>query len=508
MSKKIKNHVKHEKYKDHNISPLESHVNAQGELASPFNRMGFPFTFSSWRDESLNEFLWAIIVRVHLGQEKTLEIFRNIILVASVSEPHFEETFISHSALSILNNEQFDKLMSPLLKDADARELLSALLLIESLPDLSHWKRHLVPQKPERDLITLQKAVFVCSDHQSQETTDIRWLKLMYVLLIQKKMTIPEQMAENFRLYPNYGDQRSVRPSVRAAEQLLRVPHEKSDIPFEIPKSKIEQVPSPWHSLFWKECLDKTPCIYSEKEGDQVNSDKHYFKQFSSVYGALSDDFMKKTHTTSINSRMDGAYGLILYSLQLGLSISRNRSTCFVEGRIILRTAVENYITLKYLAHTDNPTLWHQFRLHGTGQSKLTFLKNLREEDIPDFINLDELYNYANEDMWQEFNSIKIKPWANKNLRTMAMEANIKEFYDKYYDWSSAFVHGNWAAIRDSVFTTCLNPLHRFHRIPKLPKPDLPSVLKDFAKILNMMLEINNQLYPTFKERIKHPTPK
>jgi hypothetical protein len=87
----------------------------------------------------------------------------------------------------------------------------------------------------------------------------------------------------------------------------------------------------------------------------------------------------------------------------------------------------------------------------------------------------------------------------------MATEAGIKDFYDKHYDWSSSYVHGNWGAVRDTVFTVCLNPLHRFHRIPFIPKLDMPSVLTDTAKIINMMLDINNQLYPGFKMRIKHP---
>src|SRR5690606_17416697 len=99
------------------------------------------------------------------------------------------------------------------------------------------------------------------------------------------------------------------------------------------------------------------------------------------------------------------------------------------------------------------------------------------------FINLKELHTYANEDLWQEYSDIGIKPWSEKNLRKMATEAGIKDFYDKHYDWSSSYVHGNWGAVRDTVFTVCLNPLHRFHRIPFIPKLDMPSVLTDTAKI-------------------------
>jgi hypothetical protein len=141
----------------------------------------------------------------------------------------------------------------------------------------------------------------------------------------------------------------------------------------------------------------------------------------------------------------------------------------------------------------------------GVGQSKLALLKNLRMEDLPDFINLDDLQRYANEDIWQEFTTINLKSWAERNVRKMAEEAGVKDTYDKYYDWSSGYVHGHWGAVRDSVFTVCLNPLHRYHRIPFVPRLDMPSVLPDSARILNTMIEVVAHLYPTFKRRIRHP---
>jgi hypothetical protein len=67
------------------------------------------------------------------------------------------------------------------------------------------------------------------------------------------------------------------------------------------------------------------------------------------------------------------------------------------------------------------------------------------------------------------------------------------------------YVHGNWSAIRDTIFTTCLNPLHRFHRIPFVPRLDMPDVIPDIAKMINVMLEVINRFHPPFKIRIKHP---
>src|SRR3546814_11431838 len=62
----------------------------------------------------------------------------------------------------------------------------------------------------------------------------------------------------------------------------------------------------------------------------------------------------------------------------------------------------------------------------------------------PGFIDEDALHQIANEDKWQEFLDIDIGHWAKANLRTLAQQCGAKEIYDKYYSWSSTFVHSHW----------------------------------------------------------------
>ena len=174
----------------------------------------------------------------------------------------------------------------------------------------------------------------------------------------------------------------------------------------------------------------------------------------------------------------------------------------FSSGRIILRTIAECFIALSYLTTKDDPTIWLQYRNYGTGQTALAFLKTSGLDDIPDYIDIQKLDMLANEDAWMEFRDIRLGAWANKNLRKMSEEANVKDVYDKYYDWPSGFVHGHWGSIRDSVFSTCLNPLHRFHRVPD-PMQVMPSVLIDCCKLGNRILDILNGLYPSFDRRIQ-----
>ena len=97
--------------------------------------------------------------------------------------------------------------------------------------------------------------------------------------------------------------------------------------------------------------------------------------------------------------------------------------------------------------------------------------------------------------------------WAGSDLRKMSEEAGVKPIYDKYYAWPSGFVHGQWAAVRDTAFDLCLNPLHRLHRIPSVPRIDMGSVAVDSLKLSNLLLDQLNKAYPSFKRRLSPPEP-
>jgi hypothetical protein len=84
----------------------------------------------------------------------------------------------------------------------------------------------------------------------------------------------------------------------------------------------------------------------------------------------------------------------------------------------------------------------------------------------------------------------------------MSEEAGVKPVYDKYYVWPSGYVHGHWGAVRDTVFDLCLNPLHRYHRIPSPPRRDMGSVAGDAIKLVNLLLVQLNTAYPPFKPRV------
>ena len=161
-----------------------------------------------------------------------------------------------------------------------------------------------------------------------------------------------------------------------------------------------------------------------------------------------------------------------------------------------------------YLVTKNDPDLWRMYRNYGSGQAKLAFLKLVERdrEDLPKHVGIATLEYLANEDMWQEFLSIDLGQWANRDLRKMAEEVGVKDIYDSFYSWPSAFVHGSWAAVRDSVYDICANPLHRFHHIPRPMRVDMDDVCFDAISIMNRMLALLDSAYPPFTIRFDNST--
>ncbi len=498
-----KNHIKDLRFKDRNVSPLESHPRAGHKLQSPFSRLQGHMIKSSWHDECIPNIIWACILSSFLERDTYLKLFSQLIRDTRENLERRKEIFLTHNFLATTTEDEFDTIFSNILSSEEARRYLSALRIVDCLPDRKHWTRHLPEPDFEKDWQILAHAVADTFDHQSQGATDIRWLKIAYFLFCQERLVMPPGKVEEIEYYPNKGDMRTVRPSIRALEITTRMiefgeePTQKSG------NGGTVSLPPRHDEAFWLEMKAKSECIVSTAFRGPELGPAELRDEVLEIMQEVDKHFHATTTTTAPDSRHDGAFGLVLYALTLLFNAAISYSHNLVEGRFMLRSIMEGFVTLHYLSVKDVPKLWLQYRSYGSGQVKLAFLKNLREEDVPAFVDLGLMEQLANEDMWMEFQDIELGNWADLNLRKMADAGKIKNVYDKYYDWSSGYAHGHWICVRDTVFVNCLNPLHRFHRIPASPKSNMPSILPDACKLVNRMIDDLNHLYPSLKPRIK-----
>ncbi|WP_342654969.1 DUF5677 domain-containing protein [Pseudomonas sp. F3-2] len=168
----------------------------------------------------------------------------------------------------------------------------------------------------------------------------------------------------------------------------------------------------------------------------------------------------------------------------------------------MLRSLTECRISLAYLVRCGTDNMWKKFRSYGAGQAKLALLKHEEMSgQKPQFVNQETLEALSNEDFFQEYIEIDLGHWCGKDLRRSADELGTKEDYDRYYGWASGFVHGQWGARRDTNFTHCLNPLHRFHRIPLPRHRMLEPTMADAINLVNSILSDVNAAYPGLEDR-------
>lgn len=476
------------------ITPLSDLKRHKDIISSPFSKLG-NMSFSSWVHEVLADSLWSVLIVGGLNREKALSAFRVVIQLCGENKEGTGKIMLVHSQLKGVPYEIFEKIFAPLCEDDETKKCLSPLLLLKTLPDRDHWLKLLGPAPEWTDAgEKLATAIAKSFDHQSQEATDCRWVRVM-TLIAQDRLMIDQSMAERFQEivgYPAIGEMKSVRPSIRAMEMATRN------------SGLSKEAPPPWAEEFWQECWQSSHCMPAMEDDKSIYQDyKYLFEQVVELHENLNRHFIESIQTTAVDARHDGCFGITFYVIHLLCYSIKSIIGQSVVSRTVLRSAVESYITLSYLSEKDDKTVWLQYRNYGYSQTKLSLLKNISLGDIPSFLTIEMLEAIANEDMWIEYQDIKLGAWADKNLRKMADEANVKDTYDKYYDALSGYVHGNWMAVRHSVFVQCLNPLHRFHRIPVPPRQFGQDAIPDLVKIANLCLDRVTKLYPPFKPRFR-----
>lgn len=438
----------------------------------------------SWKDDRLPDILWAVVIRSSLSQEESLVLFRKI---AEIPKEHNGLFDITHSGIKNWTKEERKILFNKLsLHSDEVTNILRQLTFFKSLPNRDEWVEHFgEPEGREYRLEYIAKGISTCFNHQSQEATDCRWLKVL-CLINSGKIKMPYEMYEKILGYPSIGNQREVRPLIRATEIGPFMENKKE-----------------WSEEFWKEAMGVTLCKPYEREPQRRDIIKINHDAIARARHLLILHSMSTDETSSVDPIHDTVFGYGMYSLRLLDEIVATNLSRGAIGRIVLRTLVENYITLGYLIEMNDIAVWKSFRDYGIGQMKQAFLKINDSSIQPPFFDTDYVKLLANEDRWVEFINIELGDWDKSDLRKRADKAGLKDIYDKYYDWTSGYSHGSWGAIRESCFGLCINPLHKFHSIPDRSVFPLPGILDDSVEIVNKILELIEKKYPDIHIRIE-----
>ncbi len=464
-----------------NVTPLSKHGRDGSKLVAPFD--GMPnVTPSSWLDDTLPESLWSVLLVDRLERDYALEVFRRVAHAIDDKRLAIPDGVITHSSLAREPESALTPLIQLLVEDKDVAEVLFPLTVLRDLPGHGVWAECLAGAGDLAEAWPrLGSAIFTSLDHQSQEATDCRWMKVLALLVSDKLRLQSKDQFLDIAEYPNRGDMRRVRPFIRSSEMAVRQTQPSTE----------------WPRLFWRQCFDETPCgpLFSYN-GDPVPDAVGVTRdQLRILKTQLTDAYMNTLADTVIDARRDAVFGMTAYSARLLEELIRPGMSTSVSARMTLRTLAEIAITLAYLTMKDDDKKWMQYRNYGMGQAKLAFLKQ-EDVDGPSFVTVDALESMANEDHWLEFTSIELGNWDRKNLRALAESSKTKDIYDLYYDWTSHHSHGHWGAVRESCFLVCGNPLHRFHRVLAAEPLPLGDVLPDAARVVDRTLDAVRRCYP------------
>ncbi|HEV2199205.1 MAG TPA: DUF5677 domain-containing protein [Bryobacteraceae bacterium] len=480
--------AKQERKSGRQYSGLDRHKQTGRTLTPPW--MTIPkMTPASWLNERLPEMVWVALLVTHLDRRAALEVIREVATYVGGLPPHLRPRSITHSALGEASPEVVNGIVSIIARDLSNRLFLKSLLLYRDLPARSAWVKYIGEPSEEIDWTPLVIAVGRTLNHQSQEATDCRWAKVLLRIASDKLRLATQEGVREITEYPDFGDQRKVRPTIRATE-----------IAFAGPGG--DELKTSWPEQFWDQCLMETPCTLLREEVMGPVTPGVPKETVEDLYAGLVRHALASQTTSEIDAKHDTVFGMGLFCVNLlrELLIPGNERSAL--GRMALRTILECLVTLAYLVEKNDPSLWLSNRVYGAGQAKLSFLKLDDGESLPSYVSLETLESLANEDQWQEFLSIDLGHWDKSNLRKMSETAGVKNLYDMYYPWPSAFVHGHWGAVRDTVLTTCLNPLHRLHRVPgPNPRPQ-NGVVNDACVLLDKIMALVDRCYPSFPLRV------
>lgn len=480
--------------KDKNVrarhTPLEQRRRHRKVFKSPFSDIERNIMWSSWKDHHLLNMLWACTLVGNMDRKSYLDIFQKIIDNAAPIAKGSIPANLCHNFLSTIEQSTFDSILSPILNNNDAATIVSAIRSVENIPDCNRWDSLLSnTASPDDPWNILANGIGACFDHQSQQATDVRWLKVYYCWYAGKLPCAPKVYDKFTELekYPNCKNLDETNGLIRATEMALREFEVGEHRPSAVKDFPVDEV--------WTELFEKTECIYPPNANFQKDLENDLLSEIGDIINKVILQFHRILDSTNIDPRISHTFGVVVYSLSITYEVAITPYSRWATGRILLRTIVECYITLVFLRKKDDPDIWLQYRKYGSGRAAKALLDYEKQEKIPTFLDMEKLCDLANEDAWLETVDINIGHWKNTSTRDLAIEAGIKHIYDQYYEWTSAYTHGQWAAVRDSVFDECLNPLHRRHSILRTPEP-MPTVLEDCCNLCNLLLDELNTLYP------------
>lgn len=470
-----------------NHSKISDHSFKKGKFITPINSLPMMQEFEdekSWTYGRMPEYLWIGLILRQFGREEGLRKLYSIISVLHKLAP---DLYTARMSQILKLDLDVQKKFYQHIVYVGAKEALAPLTIYltatkaPAFAECFYCSEQGVDERCSSITETMRKIM----DHQSCESTDIRFVALYFNQLSGKVHLLKEQ-ADLLMVYSSsaHSDEimRMARPTVRSLEMMILT---------------FEKVDSNYLDEFWRCVSEMTECnIFVIDFPEENRNITAYMENLHEVFIYLSELF---TAADPLDEKMNVLLGIATYSYKRLKEIYEHNLYNAISGRGCVRVLIEDYIMMKYLVKNEasHDNIWRDYQLYGMGLYKLILARH-RESGASVDSHFDEKFIEAlvNEFKDEEFINMDTKYFDKQNIRLKAESVDEKDLYGLYYDYDSSFEHGLWGAIRESSLLKCNNPAHKYHCIPDIEDEiRLKTVLPDCIMVMNKTVLYLNELY-------------
>lgn len=473
-------------------SKLSDHELKKGVFKTEFSQLMTSLgKEESWAHTKAPEYIWLALI-IFRG-ERTAQIEKCLSIIncfkESISEKNYKLLTLTNILAATPDNQT--KFID-ILQDHDVIDLLSPLSLVLSTDDkIFRNKLEAYTSSIENRVDNMNRVLEELSDHQSQLSTDVRYL------IVYQGMC-----SGNFKLHISQRDivnQLKIYPYLMISDERMRLirPMIRST---EIGLSQAFAGDYDFGKKFWGKFGQYTECeVFAVNLNGDVNVNLERIKE--KVYKSLKYYKDLIQNIKQGDEKLFVLVSMLTYSYKRLIELTEHDLQQTISGRSIVRSCIENYMMTKYLLKNEikHENIWEEFQHYGIGNYKLIY-ERYREES-PEIENGHVSFDYLNilvsEYINKEFIEIDTRYFGNENIRNKFKEVDEDFLYKYMYEYDSQFEHGLWGAIRESSVLKCNTPGHQYHGIPDIDNiQKLPDVGNDVKNIFENHLAEINEIYP------------
>lgn len=355
-------------------SKLSDHKFKKGVFKSGFSQLMTTLgKEEDWAHSKSPEYIWLALI-LNEG-ERTEQLEKCMYILEEMDDKISSKNMTSLTLSDILSlNSKNADIFINILNEADVLGLISPISVVLSSENEGFRKRlkgylMTVDERIEKLSSVLEKLV----DHQSQLSTDVRYLIVYHSFILDRLKFPMSQKSTIDRLieypYLDIDDEqmRYIRPMIRSTELGI--------------SSQFFNTESTFNKTFWKNIAKYMDCEVFFLKFER-NEDVNLNELKSNLYESLKyyRDLIQNIEQNNIKLLV--LTSILTYSYKRLLELVDHNLRQTISGRSIVRSCIENFMMTKYLLKNEDQhkDTWEEFQYYGIGNYKLIF-ERYREEN-------------------------------------------------------------------------------------------------------------------------------